>query len=164
MLESQKHHHEAKNPINSFSFMRTISDFIATLTSDEVERSTTKDGMIHFRKEKGAASIVHPSNTGGASHPNSVKLHASTVERRSGAFEESGTLAHLKPLIYNQGRIDRRFLIQEISIGKTTKTNLDHCDEHAIASKITTTGSRLRKAKNDFKESDSVTDIHELST
>jgi hypothetical protein len=42
--------------------MKTIADFVATLSSDEVREATTKDGMIHFSHENGSPKIVHSKN------------------------------------------------------------------------------------------------------
>ena len=45
---------------SSFSFMRSIADLVTTLTREQVDAQTTKDGMVHFMKKNGSPEMIDP--------------------------------------------------------------------------------------------------------
>jgi hypothetical protein len=115
--------------------------------------------MIHFSHENGSPKIVHSKN---AWVP-TTSILGRTAERRSGAFDSFGPLAHLKPIIYAQGKIDRNFLIEEINVGNANSANSDNSTDPQIQSRNVSARSILASVKNSFRESDNVEQIESLT-
>ena len=147
----------------SFSFMKVIADFVTTLTSEEVQKGTRSNGMIYFTKEDGVPRIDYRNNDKRTISPHTAWFVAATIEKRSWAFGPTGPLAYMKPLIYENGKNNRRFLMEEITLATSKKTTSDDFQDTVVTTENVSARSILARAKNSFQESDSVNSISELS-
>lgn len=165
MLESQHHSSSEKLKASShFSFMKLIADFVTTLTTDEVEKSTTDNWFVYFTKEaSGGLKIFNSKDSGKDVPKHSIGLRAKTIVKRSWVFENGGELEWLKELIHLEGKNNRRFLIEEISVGDPKNPETSDYSVSKMSTRNISSWSILARAKNAFKESDSVEKIIKLS-
>ena len=107
--------------------------------------------------------MIDPKLIWKAPIPHSVSLRADTIKKRTGAFESNWALEYMKDFVYREGRLDRKFLVEEISVRGTDKQNMESLGTHEVTRKNTSTGSILARAKNAFQEAPSLNQIEQLS-
>lgn len=75
-----------------------------------------------------------------------------TVGKRLGMFDDDAPLSGMKPLVYRNGRVDRRCEIEQVIPAGT----------HGVKTENRTIGSILALAKNRFREKDNVSQVTNL--
>lgn len=159
MLNSTPNHRESprtKVAQPSFSFMKRLADYVTGLTTGQIEESIAPNGRVYIGSVDGQPRLMHPKHAQVAV----VWLHADTLQRRSGAFEASGPLEYMEGFVRKpDGTIDRQMKVEQVSMGAVKGVY----DTPTVQTTEMSTGSILARAKNSFRESDTVERIIQLS-
>lgn len=140
----------------SFDFMKKLVDYVTGLTTGQIENSVGKNGQVYFGNIGGQPRLINPKYAKAAI----VWLNAKTIQKRSGAFETSGPLEHMESFVRkSDGTLDRKMKIEQVSMGAGKGV----FDVPVIKSTEMSVGSILARAKNSFRESDTVERIIQLS-